>query len=42
MMGRSIGMFDPKTETTTQAIDVTVLKKELETSLALIASPLRV
>jgi hypothetical protein len=42
MMGRSIGMFDPKTETTTQAIDVTVLKKELETSLALISSPLRV
>ena len=42
MMGRSIGMFDPKTETATQAIDVTVLKKELETSLALIASPLRV
>jgi len=42
MMGRSIGMFDPKTETTTQVIDVTVLKKELESSLASIASPLRV
>jgi hypothetical protein len=33
MMGRSIGMFDPKTETVAQAIDVTVLKKELESSL---------
>jgi hypothetical protein len=33
MMGRSIGMFDPKAEIVAQAIDVTVLKKELETSL---------
>lgn len=33
MMGRSIGMFDPKAEVVAQAIDVTVLKKELETSL---------
>ena len=33
MMGRSIGMFDPKAEIVAQAIDVTVLKKELESSL---------
>lgn len=33
MMARSIGMFDQKAEVVSQAIDVTVLKKELETSL---------
>ena len=36
LMGKAIGMFSDKTETIAQAIDVTVLKKELETSLSLL------
>ena len=36
LMGKAIGMFDSKVETIAQAIDVTVLKKELETSLSLL------
>ena len=36
LMGKAIGMFTDKTETVSQAIDVTVLKKELENSLSLL------
>ena len=36
LMGKAIGMFTDKPETISQAIDVTVLKKELESSLSLL------
>lgn len=36
LMGKAIGMFTDKVEAIPQAIDVTVLKKELESSLSLL------
>ena len=36
LMGKAIGMFSDKVDTVPQAIDVTVLKKELESSLSLL------
>lgn len=36
LMGKAIGMFSDKVEAVPQAIDVTVLKKELESSLSLL------